>query len=422
MSRIDQSSLDTTDAYRKGMAAFNNGRMDEAAGHLVAAAEASDLEGCLARFYLGQAHFRMGLEALESDRYQAAVEHFRQAHSVGVGGLAASRYLAACHVALERYVDAAAELEGLLGRDNDRVGVRTRLAMVRWKMGQSDVALECLAKGIDAQPQEPALHYQLGTMLAAREQYGPAVEAFRTAIRLAPEWVEAHVRLSWCYAAMDRHDLALKHLEKAHALRPGDIDIAVQLRLAKETLGGQSRPSSQPLVQGVAGLSLKDADVSQLEEIIAREPEFVEAFLSLPTEQLDTECLALLAAAIERAIQRHPRYADLHLYCSRVYERMGLAEAAIAESERAVEINPRYIRAMAHMGRLFEATDRRQEAIDRLEAALEAGAEDANIHCVLGNLYRASGQLDRARDAYECALRLDAGLLEAREGLKALAA
>jgi tetratricopeptide (TPR) repeat protein len=422
MSWMDKAMRDNAKDHKKGMAAFNQGRFEEAARALSPAAGRGSVRGSLAGFYAGQSEFLMGLDAVSKREYAAAAEHLEAALGYGVGGLAASRHLAACHVALERYQDAAVVLEGLLGRDNDRAGVRLRLAQVHWQNGQEDLAMQCLEQGIEAQPDQAALHYELGTFRAAGGDYLGAAEAFSTAVRIDPDLVEGHVRLAWCHAALNRHDLAMESLRRACRLSPTDRHLSAQLALAGQAAAEGKAGIGRSLAYPVAALSLKDADLAQLAQRVADDPEFVEAFLLLPEPGVDAAVLELLAAALERAIQWHPAYADLHHYCSRVYERMGRSEEARAASERAVEINPRYIDAIVQMGRLFAATDRRREAIDRLEGVLQSGAEGADIHCVLGHLYRADGQVDRARVAYTRALDMNSGLQEARQALEALAA
>lgn len=404
------------------MAAFNRGQLDRAAELLTAAATGSGLQEHLARFYAAQAWFAQGVEALKQGRYGEATEHLRSSAELGAAGVVLSRYLVACYVGQGQYAQAAAELEGLLGRDDDEVGVRVRLALSHWRAGRSDRAIQGLEEGVRAHPDDGVLHYHLGTMLAANEDMSGACDALSRAVELVPNWADAHLRLGWCHAAMRQYGRALAHVERAFSLRPTDANIAMQLSLAMQAAEHQQAGSHLHLHLPVASLSRDDAAIGQLTDVVARDPEFVEAFLSLPYADVDQEVFTLLAATLERAIQQHPRYADLYHYCSRVYERLGLRDAAMAASARAVEINPRYISAMVQMGHLFESTDRRQEAIGRLEAALTAGADDANIHYVLGNLYRAEGRVDLARTAYERALCLNAHLSEAREALETLAA
>jgi len=422
MSILSKLMRKTCKAYEEGMAAFNRGQFARAAELLARAGGGNGLKQQLARFYAAQARFRLGIEALTTGHYPEATGHFQASARFAPGVVALSRYLVVCYVGQGQYTEAATVLETLLERDDDEVGVRVRLALMYWKKGQGDRAIGCRADGLRSDPNAFALHYHLGTMQAATEAFDRARASFARAVEIEPTCAEAHLRLAWCHAAGGEYDLALTHIQEAHSLRPTDADIAMQLSLAASAAADQGRTPNLRLEMPVADLSRDDAAVAQLADIVARDPEFVDAFLSLPGSEVDREVSTLLAATLERAIQVHPRYADLHLFCSRIYERLGLHDAARAASERAVEINPRYISAMVQMGRLFESTDRRGEAIERLEEALRMGADEANVHYVLGNLYRAEGQVDRARTSYERALHLNDGFGEARRALETLAA
>ncbi len=405
------------------MAAFQRRQYAEASERLAAAMDGESIQSHLARFYAARALFHMGVQALNHGDYDRAATLFHRSAEVGPGAAPLPRYLVACYVGQGRFEKAADQLETMRKTDPDPVGVYVRLALAHWRNGRGDRAIAALHEGIDREPGAWALPYHLGTILAALERFDEAVAAFEKAIALFPECVEAHLRLGWCHAASGRHDAALGAIRRAHGLRPRDPQLAMELSLASKAAARGSTSTPLPRLEiPTADVSEDDAAVAELAEIITRDSDFVEAFLSLPGGEVDHEAFELLAATLERAIQMHPRYPDLHHHCSRVYERLGHHDAARAACERAVEINPRYISAMVHMGTLFASTDRRGEAIDRLEAARAAGAEDARLHCALGNLYRAEGYMERARSAYEEALRLDAEMGEARQGLEALAA
>ncbi len=409
-------------AYEEGMAAFNRGDFMTAAERLESVTRGPDLRRKLARFYAAQARYRHGVDLLNRGDYHRATEQLEASAALVPGPLSLSRYLVACYVGQGDYARAAETLEDLSGRDPDDVGVSVRLALAHWKSYRADKALEVLERAVNRHPGEPTLHRLRGTILAAMDRYDQARDDFEVAVEAHPNSVESRQRLAWCCAALGDHTAALGHLHRAATLRPSDPLLVKQLALAAQAVSEQGGRADLSVDLPVASLSRDDASIEQLSELVAGDPDFVEAFLALPPADVEHEVLTLLAVTLERAVQRHPSYPDLHYHGSRVYERLGLREAALAASKRAIEINPRYVHAMVHMGRLFESTDRRAEAIERLEAALEAGAADPNVYYVLGNLHRAEGHLDRARRSYEQALDLDAGFGDARRALETLAA
>jgi tetratricopeptide (TPR) repeat protein len=162
--------------------------------------------------------------------------------------------------------------------------------------------------------------------------------------------------------------------------------------------------------------------IEELSRIIEIDPDFVDAFLSIPAGDLDEQVFAMLLRTLEAALERQPEHAELHYHCGRVLQRLGRNEAAIDENEKAVRIDPMFTRALIELGRLYHQTDRRDDATTRLEQAIEAGAEYADVYYLLGNLYRDKGEITLARSAYRRALDINTGYEEARQALAALTA
>src|SRR5262245_4227960 len=81
--------------YQTGLAAFESGRLSEAIALLTQIKDDNCLPGTLARFYLGQAHFRRGIEELRAKRYTAAAGDLMAARELNPDSADLSRYLAA---------------------------------------------------------------------------------------------------------------------------------------------------------------------------------------------------------------------------------------------------------------------------------------------------------------------------------------
>jgi tetratricopeptide (TPR) repeat protein len=163
-------------------------------------------------------------------------------------------------------------------------------------------------------------------------------------------------------------------------------------------------------------------DIERLGEAILREPEFVEAFLSLPETEVDGEVFSVLSAVLERALRKHPEYADLHYHCGAVHRRLGHTQAALRHAERAVELNANYVNALILLADLYGRTDRWKAGVERLEQAIRAGANYPDVHYLMGRLFQSGGEIDRARQAYRRALELNGDYPAAKEALAALAA
>ncbi len=406
-------------AYQAGLATFEQGRYAEAVEMLSAIAEGASLPATLARFYLGQAHLQLGIGEFRLGHYASAAKHFTAARALNPGSADLSRYLLACHVGRGRFDKAAEELERVrdAGADDDALPIRLAHALAR--DGQHDRAVETLENATHVAPQRADLRFQLGLLHAAVGDFDRAVTVLDQAAGLAPLDVEIRQHLGLALAARGDASQAVEHLSVAQKLRPNDAYIGLLLTLAAKAATGAGHEVSVDAAS--AGPASVDPDaIETLGRIIIEEPDFVEAFLSLPTSQVDAEVFSMLAGVLERALECHPDYADLHFHCSRVYSRLGRTESAVAEADRAVEINPRYVQALIQLGRLYAEMDLSAKAIDRLRAAVEFGGDYPDVHFMLAELHRKDGRRESARAEYRRALALNANYDSARRALEAL--
>lgn len=405
--------------YQQGLAAFETKRYLDAIDLLGRIAGQRHLPGTLATFYLSQAHMHEGLKQLQAGCYAAAAEHLSTARRLNPQSADLWQRLAACHVGRGRFDLAAAEFERASESGQPDAAVAIRLAHALARDGQFEKAVSALAAEAEASPQRADLRLQLGLLHASVEDFGRAANVLERAAALAPENPDIRQHLGLAYGALGKLTPAVEQLAIAQRKRPYDAYLALLLTMAVQA-ANQSGASLRIEPTLPRPRTLDIAAVDRLGEIITNDPEFVEAFISLPESDVDPVVFAELAGILERALERHPDYADLHHHCSRVYARLGRTDQAIDRARKAVEINPRYVQGLIQLGRLYARTQRGGEAIDRLREAVAGGGDYPDVHCLLGDLYRDDGRKREACDAYRRALELNDGYERAREALDAL--
>jgi len=418
--------------YQQGLIDFEEGRYAAAIERLAAIPERS-LPGTLARFYLGQAHHRFGVAELRAGNFKNAAEHLSAARRINPDSSGLSKFLAAAYVGDQRFDLAADELER--GRRGDRplAGVTDsdvditstvihddaiRLAYVLVKDGQLDRAVASLESAIETSPWRAELHQHLGLILAAHEQYETARGHLARAAGLAPLHFDILMNYALVLGALGLPREALAPLKTCQKLRSNDAHVAWMLAVACDAAGVHAAIGAATVEP--VGAVRTDEDLDALGELVASQPDFVEAFLRLPESPIDTDVFAMLARTLEKALERQPDYADLHHHCSRVYERLGNTDAAIDAASRAVRINPRYVQALIQLGRLYKQTDRRDEAVDRLTDAIAAGGDYPDVHYLLGRLYQDRGEPAAALTEYRRALELNGNYDVARTAMQEL--
>ena len=395
----------------------HNGR--ERADGTPPAAHRADTVDAVRRYFESHNHVRRGICFVNAGRLEDAAREFSAAAEIEPE----SRSLAACVAAAlngcGRPDEAAETLGRRVGCDPHDVPFRVRHALSLWKAGRAESAIASLRDGIQQCPGVAELHYQLANLLAAADSLDEAKRAYDRAVILDPDHVDALVGQALCDGVDCRPCDALRRLVRAQRLRPADARINLLLSLAAQAARQQGKPVAVNATMPPSGVTGEIA-IDELSRAIEAEPDFVDAFLSLPPDHMEKELFGLLAETLQLALRRQPEYADLHYHCGRVLERLGRRGEAIEVTERAVRIAPGYGKALVQLAKLYRQTNRLADAATRLEQALALGAEYPDVYLTLGHLYRDAGEADRARWAYGKALGINDRLAAAREALAGL--
>lgn len=325
-----------------------------------------------------------------------------------------------------------AELVGLLGAtlnkecDNPFETQATQnetisRALDCWNEGRTDQAIGIVREGIKQTPELAELHFFLGTLLTETNESEEAELRFTQAATIDHNHADAMASLGMCCAMRGAPAEAFTHLQRAQARRPHDARIGSLLAQAALALQQEGHPVGVRAVMPSEESLFDEDGINELSLVIEAEPDFVDAFISIPIGQVDEEVFSILLHTIECALARQPEQAELYYHCGRVLARLGKPQEAINANERAVEIDPRFTRALIELGKLYQGTNRTSDATARLEQAVVAGAQYADVYFLLGNLYRDQGQTGRARTAYRQALTINQQFEDARTALVSLA-
>ncbi len=380
------------------------------------------LFGLMSRYYAAESFVRCGLEQMKASHFPAAVESFSRAIQYNPKHESLPQYLVGCFYRL-RKLDRAIQISD---RDTDQhpdqTDPRIRLALTLWSDGQQEKAIHTLREGLLRQPQQAEWYFQLGLMYGAREEFLEAVENLNSAIRLKPDHCDALVNLALCHSALSRHDRAVGLLTKAQQLRPADAKINLWLAMALRAISQTSLVPNVNLVFPQEHSSVEIGDLEELIQMVAREPDVVEAFIAWPELEHENDIFALFSTVLDRALTQQAHRAELHYHRARIHRRMGNDELAIRSCERAVEIDPRGVQALIALAKLYRDTDRNEEAEIRLRQVRDMGYEYADVYYMLGCIYRDWGWGDRARESYDRAIQINTNYRAAREALESLAA
>jgi protein O-mannosyl-transferase len=198
-------------------------------------------------------------------------------------------------------------------------------------------------------------HNNLGLALFDKGRRDEAMDHYRQALRLKPDYFLAHNNLATTLVASARYPEAVDELRAALAEKPDD-----------------------PLALNGLGVALVH---------LGRLPEAIET--------------------LKDALRADPNFAMAHTNLGFALHDSGDVPQAMEQFRQALEINPDSVSAHINFGNLLVDSGNVEEGIRHLEEALRLQPNQADIHNSLGAALRQVGQLQKAIEHYQAAIRLE---------------
>lgn len=265
--------------------------------------------------------------------------------------------------------------------------------------------------------------YQLG-------RYREATRDLIDSCRRNPGDLLARHWLAYSLIAQSEYDVALKQLESALRLEPGNSDLLYLLYRVNVELG---RRETKELVEKVpdsgrvwqlaadqwvmAGnqeraKALYQQAVSRLPDLSAHRPTLDDAlYWSAETHE------AAAKHAAEKLARIDPDGARTHQITAETLQAQLRFHEAIAEYKTALQLNSDLSSAHLALGDLLLRTGNAQEAIGEYNAELNLSPSESGVHFHRGLAFMALGDEDRALEAFMTARRDGCNIPELHEQL-----
>jgi tetratricopeptide (TPR) repeat protein len=207
---------------------------------------------------------------------------------------------------------------------------------------------------VASQPLNSMAYYNLGIELAERHRLTEAIDCYRRAIELKPDYYKALYNLANLLAQTGRSEEAVVHYRRALEIDPDSADAHFNLGLA--LANGEDVP------QGIAEMEL--------------------------------------------ALQIRPDDADFHAHYAQVLARIGRTSEALAHFDKAVQDKPDDAVIARGYGASLLQAGRFDEAIDQYQRALRFDPENLHVYAGLCEAYIHTNQADRAISSTQEAIRI----------------
>jgi len=300
-------------------------------------------------------------------------------------------------------------------------------------LGQKDAAVESYKKAVLLKPDYAKAHYNLGGALQEIGQLDDAVKGYESAIALEPENAEAHNNLGNVYRELEQLDAAINCYEKALVINPNYVQAHYSLGLSFQGLGKledtvKSYEQVIAIKPDFAGmhnnlgnvykeLGELGAAIKSYEKAIAIQPDFVEAYCNLGITYKEIGQLNAAINSFKEAIKIKPNYAEAHNNLGVIFKEEDKFNEAIKCYKSALAIKPDYAEAYNNLGIAFKALDKLDQAIESHKNALIAKPDYAEGHNNLGIIFLEVGMLEEAVQSYEKALLINPTYIEVHNNL-----
>jgi tetratricopeptide (TPR) repeat protein len=264
----------------------------------------------------------------------------------------------------------------------------TRFNLVRayLRSGNTNAGLKGAATLSAENKGNVALHFTLGTILAAERQYKPAELEFERANALQPETFEILYNLGEVYLRGKQYSQAELVLNRALKLK---ADSAETLYLLAQVYFDESRPvDALDLLVRAHKIAPDNTDVIFLMARVSMNQNFYEDAIPL----------------LESGLKITPQRADLHAALGESYFMSGKTEKAIEEFQKLIQLDPS-ARSYVFMGLSYRHLGRFDDARRYFQDGLKRDPHNASCLFNLGFIEEHQGNVVRADELFQQALR-----------------
>jgi len=309
----------------------------------------------------------------------------------------------------------------------------------RNKIWSSDFSLwkDCVEKS----PKNVRPYNNLGISLSAQGKIEEAMNYFRQAIKIKPDYAYAHNNLGYALALQGKTEEAIPYYLKAIQIIPGYVDANYNLAnaLSKQEKYEEAAkyysnvlivmPDHEKAHNGLGAvlshLKKYDEAIHHYSEALKINSDSAETHNNLGLVFADQEKYQDAIRHYSEAIRLNPEFAEAHYNMGLAFAKTGNLNEAVSHFTDAKRIKPDYAEAHNNLGNALAGLGKMNEAIESYSQALKANPEFADAHYNLGVAMAGNGKTEEAVQHYSEALRIkpdfadahyNIGVILAREG------
>jgi len=201
-------------------------------------------------------------------------------------------------------------------------------------------------------------HYNLGIVLGEQRETDQAIDHYRRAIALRPDYAEAHYNLGRLLVEQNQLDDAIAHYERAAAINPADAE-------AQNNLGVT-----------LFGIGRADDAIAHYWKALEIRPDYAEAACNLGNALIAKGDFDGAIARYTTCLAAVPDQEEARYNLASALLRRGRTDEAIIQYQKVLEMHPESADAHANLGSAWLAKRRVQDAMEEYKRALQISPEN----------------------------------------------
>ncbi|PIO74291.1 tetratricopeptide repeat protein [Teladorsagia circumcincta] len=254
---------------------------------------------------------------------------------------------------------------------------------------------------IQANSQCAEAYSNLGNVFKERGELAEALENYKYAVRLKPDFIDGYINLA---AAL----VAGGDLDQAVAAYLSALNYNPELYCVRSDLGNLLKAMGR----------LEDAKAVQLD------PNFLDAYINLGNVLKEARIFDRAVAAYLRALNLASNHAVVHGNLACVYYEQGLIDLAIDTYRRAIELQPNFPDAYCNLANALKEKGLVQEAenayMTALGEAIRIAPTFADAYSNMGNTLKEMGDAANAMQCYTRAIQINPAFADAHSNLASI--
>ena len=271
-------------------------------------------------------------------------------------------------------------------------------------------------------------NYNLGIVLSEQGEADQAIDHYRRAVALRPDYAEAHYNLGRLLVEQGQLDDAIAHYERAAAINPADAEAQNNLGVTLFGIGRtddaiahyQKALEIQPdyaevscnLANALIAKGDFDGAISRYKACLAAIPDQEEAQYNLASALLRRGRTDEAIVEYQKVLQTHPESADAHANLGSAWLTKGRVRDAMAEYTKALQISPENLAALSNLAWLLATSAdsslrNGSEAVrlaERADSASSRNDKHPTVLRILAAAYAEAGQFAEAKETAQHAL------------------